>query len=135
MYLTMWVFPVPVGPTMKIQHREDGEMIGKKFSYLAKKFGIDVSVDINETFENAGRGIGPVLEARDVFQVLEQHPIRPKRLEEKAIRLSGKLIDLCFADIPGKKSGNGQELARNLLVSGKALESMKSIVYHHNELM
>ncbi len=122
------VLDIPVGPTMKIQHFKDADLIGRKFTYLAKKFNIKVVIDSSEIRENAGRGIGPVLEARDVFQVLEQHRDRPLALEAKAIRLAGKLLNLCFADMPDKKNAVGEDVARELLVSGHALSKMREII-------
>jgi putative thymidine phosphorylase len=122
------VLDIPVGPTMKIQHFKDSDVIARKFTYLAKKFNMKVVIDSSEIRENAGRGIGPVLEARDVFQVLEQHKDRPLALEAKAIRLAGKLLNLCFADMRGKKDVVGEDVARELLVSGKALEKMREII-------
>lgn len=125
---THLVLDIPVGPTMKIQHFKDAEIIAKKFTFLAKKFHIDVVVDINETRQNAGRGIGPVLEARDVFEVLEQHKDRPLALEAKALRLAGKLLSLCFADTPKMREANGEEVAKEMLTSGKALAKMREII-------
>lgn len=125
---THLVLDIPVGPTMKIQHFKDAEIIQRKFIFLAKKFNIKVITDISEIHENAGRGIGPVLEARDVFQVLEQHKDRPLALEAKALRLAGKLLTLCFADTPDKKNWIGEDVARELLVSGKALAKMREII-------
>jgi len=122
------VLDLPVGPTMKIQHFKDAELMSRKFIMLGKRFKIKVVVDINEIRQNAGRGIGPVLEARDVFEVLEQAPGRPLALEAKALRLAGKLLSLCFADTPGKKDMDGEEAARELLTSGKALKKMREII-------
>ncbi len=122
------VLDLPVGPTMKIQHFKDAEIMSRKFLMLGKKFKMKIAIDINETRQNAGRGIGPVLEARDVFQVLEQAPERPLALEAKALRLSGKLLSLCFADTPGKKNVDGEEAAREILTSGKALAKMREII-------
>ncbi len=122
------ILDIPVGPTMKIQHFKDADVIARKFTFLAKKFNIKVVIDSGEIRENAGRGVGPVLEARDVFQVLEQHKDRPLALEAKAIRLAGKLLNLCFADTPGKKDFIGEDVAREILVSGKALTKMREII-------
>ncbi len=119
---THLVLDVPVGPTMKIQHMRDGEIIAKKFSYLAKKFNINVTIDMNEIRQNAGRGIGPVLEARDVFHVLEQHRERPLALEAKALRLAGKLLTLCNPKL------DGEAVAKELLGNGKALAKMREII-------
>lgn len=122
------VFDIPVGPTMKIVHFKDAEIIGKKFTNLAKKLGKKIVLDINETREPAGRGIGPVLECRDVLRVLEQEPNRPLALEAKALRLSGKLLDLCFEDIDKKKVGTGEKLATEILRDKRALKKMQEII-------
>lgn len=123
-----FVLDVPVGPFMKIKHTKDAEIIAKKFKDLAKRFKMKITVDINQTLEPAGRGVGPVLECRDVFQILEQDKERPLALEKKALRLAGRLLDICFADIPQRKDLNGEEVAREILVSGAALEKMREIV-------
>ena len=123
------IMDIPVGPHMKIKHMKDGEVIAKKFQFLAKKFGIKVAIDISQTLEPVGRGVGPVLEVRDVFQILEQHKNRPLALEQKALRLAAKLLDLCFKDMQGKyREGMGETLARELLVSGRALTKMREII-------
>lgn len=122
------VFDIPVGPTMKIEHFKDAEVIARKFTFLAEKFGVKVVTDVNEALENAGRGIGPVLEARDVFAVLAQAPDRPLALEAKALRLAGKLLSLCFADTKGKEGMDGEKVAREILVSGLAMTKMREII-------
>lgn len=122
------IIDLPVGPTMKIQHFKDAEMIAKKFDLLAKKFNVKMIFDINEARQNAGRGIGPVLEARDVFQVLEQVPERPLALESKALRLAGKLLTLCYSDMKGKHNIDGEVIAKEILSSGKALSKMREII-------
>lgn len=124
---THLVLDIPVGPKMKIEHFKDADLIERKFTFLADKFNIKVVTDINEIRQNAGRGIGPVLEARDVFEVLEQLPNRPLALEAKALRLAGKLLSLCLAE---KKESSilGEELARDILSSGKALKTMREII-------
>lgn len=120
------ILDIPVGKTMKIRHFSDAEKMVNKFKTLAKKFGIKVIFDINETLEPAGRGVGPALEALDVLYVLEQKRERPLKLEAKALRLAGKLLDICFADSNSKKSG--EEEAKHILVSGLALKKFKEII-------
>ncbi|MBI3956115.1 thymidine phosphorylase [Candidatus Gottesmanbacteria bacterium] len=125
---THLVLDIPVGPTMKIQHFKDAEVIAKKFSFLAGKLAMKVILDINEALENAGRGIGPVLEARDVFAVLAQDPDRPLALEAKTLRLAGKLLSLCFGDTKGKEGTDGEAVAREILASGQAMKKMREII-------
>ena len=122
------VLDIPIGPTMKVHKMKDAELIEEKFTYLAKRFGIKVAIDVNEIKQNAGRGIGPVLEAHDVFQVLEQQHERPLALEAKALRLAGKLLDLCFLSTQGKFKEDGETVARQLLTSGSALAKMREII-------
>lgn len=122
------VLDIPVGPTMKIKNFKDAEIIAKKFTYLAKKFKMKVALDINETREPAGRGVGPVLETQDVLLVLEQHKKRPLALERKALRLAGRLLNLCFQDMRSKRKLDGYEVAREILQTGQALAKMREIV-------
>ena len=125
---THLVLDLPVGPTLKIYHFKDAELIAEKFKVLAKKFNIKVSIDINQALEPAGHAVGPALEARDVLQVLEQRPDRPFMLEAKALRLAGKLLDLCLGNGHRKGKESGEEAARSILSSGRALAKMREII-------
>lgn len=120
------VLDIPVGKTMKIRHFSDAEKVAEKFKTLGKRFGMEVVLDINEVLEPAGRGVGPMLEARDVLYVLEQKKDRPLKLEAKALRLAGKLLDICFEDAGIKK--NGEEEAKRILNDGTALKKFKEII-------
>lgn len=122
------IMDIPVGPTMKIQHEKDAHVIARKFHLLAKRFDMKLVADVSPIIENAGKGVGPVLEAIDVLQVLEQRPERPIHLEERALRLAGKLLTLCLEDVRYKETRTGPELAREMLTSGKALAKMKEII-------
>lgn len=123
---THLILDIPVGKTMKIHHFNDAEKVAHKFEKLGKRFDMKVITDINETLEPAGRGVGPSLEARDVLYVLEQSTDRPLKLEAKALRLAGKLLNLCFKDSGISK--NGEEEAKKILTSGKALKKFQEIV-------
>lgn len=123
---THLVVDIPVGKTMKIRHFSDGEKISEKFKILGKKFNIEVVTDVNESLEPAGRGVGPALEARDVLYVLEQHRQRPLKLEAKALRLAGKLLNICYKT--AKINKDGEEEAKALLSSGKALKKFREII-------
>jgi len=123
---THLVLDIPIGKTAKIHRFSDGEEVAKKFKNLAERFGIKVACDVNETLEPAGRGIGPILEVRDVLYVLEQKTDRPLRLEAKSVRLAGELLDLCYKEKKIKK--NGEDEARKILESGTALTKFQEIV-------
>lgn len=126
---THLILDIPVGSTLKVKHFKDAEIIAEKFQFLAKKFGIQVTIDINQALEPAGHSVGPTLEAVDVLKVLEQRSDRPFILETKALRLAGKLLDLClYGNKKKDKPENGEETARRILQSGKALAKMQEII-------
>ena len=120
------VLDIPTGKTMKIKHTKDAEKIAAKFKALAKRFDIEVAIDINHASQPAGNSVGPMLEARDVLYVLEQHKDKPMELEAKALRLAGQLLDICYKTSNLDK--NGQEEAKKLLISGAALVKFKEII-------
>jgi thymidine phosphorylase len=118
---------------VKVHRKSDAESIKRKFEYIANKFGIHIKVLLHETEEPAGKGIGPVLETRDVLQVLEQAPERPLDLEERALNLAGALLDLCIITHGSEKKiknefGTGKAWAKHLLTTGAALSKMKDII-------
>ena len=65
-----------------------------------------------------------MLEARDVMQVLENHPDAPHDLREKSLQLAGRMIEFA-ADVRG---GAGYDIARDILDSGRALAKMQAII-------
>lgn len=125
---THLILDIPIGKTAKIHRFSEGENVAKKFENLARHFDIKVSCDINETLEPAGRGIGPILEVRDVLYVLEQKTDRPLRLEAKSLRLAGKLLDLCYKEKGDLPAGGGEDEAKKILESGAALKKFQEIV-------
>jgi thymidine phosphorylase len=81
-------------------------------------------VVITDGRQPIGNGVGPVLEARDVMQVLQNDPRAPIDLRQKALRLAGRLIE-CDPDVRG---GDGFAIARDILDSGRALSRMNAII-------
>jgi thymidine phosphorylase len=71
-----------------------------------------------------GRGVGPVLEARDVRAVLENRPDAPDDLKEKSILLAARILEFD----PGLAGGRGAARARELLESGAAAKKMDQII-------
>lgn len=118
------VIDMPVGPTTKIPTLKLAREIEKKFLYLGKKIGIKIQVFKIPAKEPIGRGIGPVLEARDVLRVLKQKQNRPKDLENKAVFLAGKLFELA-GQVP---RGQGKAAASEILEKGKAWKKMQAII-------
>ncbi|MBI5254645.1 thymidine phosphorylase [Candidatus Falkowbacteria bacterium] len=118
------VIDMPVGPTAKIKKMKIANMLERRFVALGKKFKMKVKVVKTKTLEPVGRGIGPALEARDLMRVLQQHELRPRDLEDKAIKLAGKLLELkgfC-------KKGAGKKIAKQQLKNGAAAKKMSQII-------
>lgn len=129
------VIDMPYGPTVKVHNHADAEVLRAKFFSVAERFGIKMRVLIHETYEPAGRGIGPVLETRDALKVLEQTMDRPLDLEKRALALAGTLLDLCLEDATEtvkkkvvEEFGDGYMWAKALLLNGAALVKMKDII-------
>jgi len=114
---------IPTGKGAKLPNRKKALELKNDFESLAKNMGIKVKVIITNGKEPIGNGIGPVLEIKDVLKVLRrENP--PKDLEEKALFLSGKLLELAEE----AEKGKGYEVAKNILESGLAFKKFKEII-------
>ena len=115
---------MPVGPTAKVRKRSVALQLRKLFEYAGDLLGLHLEVMITDDKQPIGRGIGPVLEARDVMQVLDNDPLAPTDLREKSLQLAGRILEF-DADVRG---GQGYFVARDILESGRALDQFNSIV-------
>jgi len=129
------VIDLPYGKHVKVHNRTDAEILKKKFQYLAKRFEVKLVVYLHDTNQPAGRGVGPLLETKEAFKVLEQLPDRPLDLEDKALILAGMLLDLCLEDAAKtlqerikREFGTGRKWAAYILSSGHALKKMREII-------
>lgn len=115
---------IPYGPQVKTSTLEKANELKKDFERLGKMLGMTVKVIATRGDAPIGRGIGPVLEAIDVLEVLENKPEAPQDLRKKAIFMASELLELC-----GKcKKGTGAAFAEKLLVSGAAFKKMNEII-------
>ena len=129
------VIDLPYGKMVKVHDIHDAEIVKEKFLFLAKEFKMKMKVLTHKTDEPAGRGIGPILEVRESFRVLQQKKNRPVDLEIRSINLAGTLLELCLKDSPAKlktevkkKYGNAFGWANYLLTSGLAYKKMLEII-------
>ncbi|HEX5805587.1 MAG TPA: thymidine phosphorylase family protein [Macromonas sp.] len=118
------VLDIPIGPTAKVRSMPEAQKLRRLFEYVARRLDLSLDVVITDGRQPIGNGIGPVLEARDVMRVLENHPLAPMDLRQKTLRLAGRLLE-CDPDIRG---GDGYAIARDILDSGRALEKMRAII-------
>ncbi len=121
---THLLIDIPVGPTAKVRHMLEAQQLRKLFEYTGDRLGIHLEVIITDGSEPIGNGIGPVLEARDVMQVLRNDPSAPADLRQKSLRLAGRLLEFD----PDVRGGYGYSIARDILDSGRALQKMEAII-------
>jgi len=121
---THLLIDIPVGPTAKVRHMQEALQLRKLFEFIGDRMGIHLEVIITDGAQPVGRGIGPVLEARDVMQVLNNDPNGPSDLRQKALRLAGRILEFD----PDVRGGYGYTIARDILDSGRALKKMQDII-------
>jgi thymidine phosphorylase len=115
---------MPIGPTAKIRSGAYAQRVRKLFEFVGARVGIAVEVTVTDGAAPIGRGVGPVLEARDVRDVLECAPHAPLDLREKSIDLAGRLLEYD----PAMRGGQGRARAQELLDSGAARRAMDEMM-------
>jgi thymidine phosphorylase len=121
---THLLIDIPVGDTAKVRHMREALQLRKLFEFVGDRLGLHIEVVITDGRQPVGRGIGPVLEARDVMQVLENHPAAPPDLRQKSLRLAGRVLEFD----PDVRGGDGYAIARDIIESGRALAKMNTII-------
>lgn len=121
---TSLVLDIPVGPTAKVRNTAEAARLRKLFEHVAGKLGLAIDIVMSDGSQPVGRGIGPVLEARDVMAVLRGDADAPRDLRDHALLLAGRVLDFD----PALKGGNGLRRATELLDSGAALAAMERLI-------
>lgn len=123
---THLVIDIPIGRYVKIKNKEDGERLAKKFIVFCNYLGIKSKVLITDGDKPCGVNFGPALEAKNVLEILEGK--YQDSVFEKSCYLSGALLELAGHC----KDGEGYEIAKQSITSGKALEKFKEILKAQN---
>ncbi|MCF7964236.1 thymidine phosphorylase family protein [Methylobacter sp. Wu8] len=121
---THLLIDIPVGPTAKVRHMNQALALRKLFEFVGDRLNIHLEVMITDGRQPIGRGIGPVLEARDIMQVLKNDPDAPFDLRQKSLQLAGRIIEFD----PDVRGGQGYAIARDILDSGRALAKMDALI-------
>lgn len=121
---THLLIDLPVGPAAKVTTAIEAMRLRKLFEFVGDHFGLSVEVITTDGRQPIGKGIGPVLEAQDVMDVLMNTPRAPADLREKSLRLAGHLLEFD----PELRGGAGYSRARYILESGAALRQMQKII-------
>ncbi|WP_439028644.1 AMP phosphorylase [Haloarchaeobius sp. DT45] len=107
---------LPYGEGAKVESLAEARELAEDFRVVGEHLGLVIECTITKGGQPIGRGIGPVLEARDVLQVLQG--AGPTELRLKALRLADILLECCGVDAD----------ATRILDSGEALATFRRIV-------
>jgi len=117
------VLDIPEGKGTKAETLEAAYALSEMFIKLGKMLNIYVETAITYGDQPVGHAVGPALEAKEALMALEGHSPSAS-LIEKATGLAGILLEMTGKASPGK----GQDMAKEILRSRKALEKMKEII-------
>jgi len=121
---THLLIDIPMGPQAKVRSQVEAVRLRKMFEFVGDALGLNLEVAITDGRQPIGRGIGPVLEARDAMAVLRCDLDAPQDLREKSILLAGRVLEFD----PAVRGGQGVRLAREILDDGRALAKMERIM-------
>jgi len=114
------VIDIPYGEGAKVESLVGSRELADDIKRVGEDLGMDITCVITHGTDPVGRGVGPVLEARDVLEVLEG--AGPESLRLKSIRIAEILLDHCGVDAS----------ATEILDSGRALDRFRRIVAAQN---
>lgn len=113
---------IPVGRGTKVDDIEQAQSLGREFVELGQRFGVKVECGITYGDQPVGHTVGPALEAKEALEALSGNG--PTSLIEKSTALAGLLLEMSGAT----PRGRGQDRAKEILASGKALQKMREII-------
>ncbi|MBU2523522.1 MAG: thymidine phosphorylase family protein [Nanoarchaeota archaeon] len=118
---------IPYGKSAKVDKKKAIEL-SQKFRKIGNLLGIKVKTMLSDGSQPIGNGIGPALEARDVYKILSRAEDKPLDLEKKSLIVAGNMLEMT-----GKaRKGEGQKKALEILDSGKALKKFIEILEAQN---
>jgi AMP phosphorylase len=116
------VIDIPVGRFAKVETPEEARRLSSRFVELGERLGIRIRCGITYGGQPVGHAVGPALEAREALETLCSGG--PTSLIEKSTAIAGMLLELSGKVV----KGHGQEYAKEILQSGKALKKMREII-------
>jgi thymidine phosphorylase len=114
---------MPIGPTAKVRYPNEAQALKSLFLEVGQVIGLNIQVVETDGTQPIGRGIGPMLEARDVLSVLRNEKDAPQDLRDRSLLLSGKILE-SYGGLP---LGKGILEAKKILEEGRALKKFEAI--------
>ncbi len=117
------IIDIPYGSGAKLS-KKHALILKSKFENLGKHFKLNLKCVLTDGSQPIGCGVGPIQELKDVLAVLDPKQNGPSDLENKSIMLSAHLLEMTKK----AKKGQGEKIAREILLSGKAFGKFKEII-------
>ena len=117
---THLIVDIPTGRGAKVKTIGEGDLLAKDIIELGKRLEIHCHCVLTYGEQPIGNAIGPSLEAREALNILMNKSKIPD-LFDKACHVAGSIFE-----ITGKT--NGFELAKDILLSGKAEKKLREII-------
>jgi thymidine phosphorylase len=114
---------MPVGLTAKVRSAHAAAQLSQALEHVGQALGLHMRIVQTAGLAPVGRGIGPALEARDVLSVLRREAHAPADLAQRALALTGELLEFGGAAAPGA----GLDLATRVLQDGRAWAKFQEI--------
>lgn len=118
------IVDIPYGDQTKTAALYNAKLLAALFEDVGQRVGLNVQVRASDGSQPIGRGIGPALEVRDVYAVLNGAPDAPRELREKALDFAGDILE--WDEKAGE--GQGRSIAEKLLDDGSALRALERII-------
>ena len=118
------IFDLPIGEEAKLKYIGEARHLEREFKSLTNNFGMKMDTVITDGSSPIGRGVGPLLEARDVLWLLRKDKKGPNDLKEKVTMLTGKLLELTGKYAPG----TGKTIAEKQINNGAAYKKFMEII-------
>ncbi|EJN60199.1 AMP phosphorylase [Halogranum rubrum] len=110
------VVDIPYGEGAKVESLAAARELAQDFKRVGDHLGMTIECTITRGSQPIGRGVGPILEARDVLDTLAGNG--PEELRLKSLRLADILLGSCGCESE----------AAEILDSGRALAKFREIV-------
>ncbi|KZY39416.1 thymidine phosphorylase [Oleiphilus sp. HI0043] len=114
---------LPVGITAKVRDMDYATKLSTQLERSSEALGLKISCLMTDGQQPVGFGIGPALEAQDILTVLQNSPLAPQDLRQRALLIAAKILEMGDAAEPN----HCLDRATEILDSGKAWTKFQAI--------
>ncbi len=115
---------ISYGPGAKIKNKNNAIKLKKKFEKVALKLNLNIIVTLTDGSQPLGKGVGTILEMKDVIDILKQEKDRPIDLENRSLFLASELLSF----VKKIKRQEAEIICKGILMSGQAFKKFEQII-------